>query len=366
MPSSSSRSATSSTTVCVSCTSSETRTAACARWNSHRSKRHDDRRGARGRADRELARRARRPPSAATSSTSCSSSWSRRCAPRYRRHPASVGSTRRPDRSRSCAPSRFSSARTCSDTAGCVTPSRSAACEKLRRSTTAQNAASWRVSISERYLNAPGAVDIQSYCTYGYMALEHDFVRCIIRLSIWTHDNPFAFGALALDDAFVDREHELRGAARRPAQRSGRRARSRRGGTASRPWRCARSRMAAAEGVLVAYCDLMRTPTKQRFAAGAREDDPRRPRTHRPDSSSSVPPRSFRGLRVRPTIEIDPDDGGVPLLFRGGAPPGRHRRDDRAPARAARTNRRRASPARGARPRRVPGGRQARRPASRT
>src|SRR5262249_50117132 len=65
--------------------------------------------------------------------------------------PASVGSTGRPERSRSRVPSRFSSARTCRLTAGWVTPSRSAACEKLRRSTTAQKAASWRVSISECY-----------------------------------------------------------------------------------------------------------------------------------------------------------------------------------------------------------------------
>ena len=54
-------------------------------------------------------------------------------------------------------PSRFSSARTWSETAGWVTPSRSAACEKLRRSTTAQNAASWRVSISTSYRLVAGA-----------------------------------------------------------------------------------------------------------------------------------------------------------------------------------------------------------------
>src|SRR5439155_20002316 len=65
--------------------------------------------------------------------------------------PASVGSTRRPERSSSCAPRHFSRARTCRLTAGCVTPRRSAACEKLRRSTTAQKAASCRVSISTAY-----------------------------------------------------------------------------------------------------------------------------------------------------------------------------------------------------------------------
>src|ERR671936_2300712 len=69
----------------------------------------------------------------------------------YRRSPASVGSTRRPERSRSCRPSRCSSERICRLTAGWVTPSRSAAWEKLLRSTTAQNAASWRGSISIHY-----------------------------------------------------------------------------------------------------------------------------------------------------------------------------------------------------------------------
>ena len=51
-------------------------------------------------------------------------------------------------RSSSCSPSRFSSARTCRETAGCVTPSRSAACENERRSTTVQNARSCRASIT--------------------------------------------------------------------------------------------------------------------------------------------------------------------------------------------------------------------------
>ena len=56
--------------------------------------------------------------------------------------PASVGSTRRPERSSSCCRAAARATRTCRLTAGCVTPSRSAACEKLRRSTTAQKAAS--------------------------------------------------------------------------------------------------------------------------------------------------------------------------------------------------------------------------------
>ena len=63
------------------------------------------------------------------------------------RRPASVGSTRRPERSSSCRPSRCSSDRIWRLTAGCVTPSWSAAWEKLRRSTTAQKVASCFVSI---------------------------------------------------------------------------------------------------------------------------------------------------------------------------------------------------------------------------
>ena len=50
-----------------------------------------------------------------------------------------MGSTRRPERSSSLRPNRSSRARTCRLTAGWVTASRSAACEKLPRSTISQN-----------------------------------------------------------------------------------------------------------------------------------------------------------------------------------------------------------------------------------
>ncbi len=65
--------------------------------------RHDDRRRPGRRADRELAGELALA-SAAISPSSCSSSWSSRCAPRYSRQPASVGSTRRPERSSSWRP----------------------------------------------------------------------------------------------------------------------------------------------------------------------------------------------------------------------------------------------------------------------
>ena len=102
--------------------------------------RHDDRRRARRRPDLERARE--RPEQRARRAPRASAPRARAAAGRFDRDalPASVGTTRRPERSSSWMPTRFSSARTCWLTAGCVTPSVAAAREKLSRSTTAQNA----------------------------------------------------------------------------------------------------------------------------------------------------------------------------------------------------------------------------------
>ena len=70
-----------------------------------------------------------------------------RCARAITARPSGVGSARRPLRSISATPRRCSSARTACDTADCVTPSDSAAWENDPRSTTAQSAASCRVSM---------------------------------------------------------------------------------------------------------------------------------------------------------------------------------------------------------------------------
>src|ERR1043166_1250895 len=80
------------------------------------------------------------------------------------------------------------------------------------------------------------------------------------------HTNPFTFGALALDDAFTDRKAEL--AALASDLRNGQDVlvfAPRRYGKSSLVLRAAQE--ALADGVLVAYCDLMRTPTKERFAS---------------------------------------------------------------------------------------------------
>ena len=127
------------------------------------------------------------------------------------------------------------------------------------------------------------------------------------------HVNPFSFGALALDEAFVDRDREL--AELLDDLESGQDVvllAPRRYGKSSLALRVAQE--ALRKGALVAYCDLMRTPTKQRFASAlARSilDDLASPAGQLAERAAAL----VRGLRVRPTIELDPDDGGVRFSF---------------------------------------------------
>jgi uncharacterized protein len=127
--------------------------------------------------------------------------------------------------------------------------------------------------------------------------------------------NPFTFGALALDDAFTDREDEL-GELTRDLQ-NGQDVlvyAPRRYGKSSLVLRAAQK--ALANDVLVAYCDLMRTPTKERFAAALA-------RTIHGDLDSAVGQAGeraaslFRGLRIRPTIEVGAD-GSLSFSFQPG------------------------------------------------
>src|SRR5438045_2527580 len=115
---------------------------------------------------------------------------------------------------------------------------------------------------------------------------------------VWT--NPFIFGALALDEAFTDREDELRELA--SDMRNGQNVlvyAPRRYGKSSLVLRAAQQ---AIQGkALVGYCDLMKTPTKERLAAALAK-------TLYDDIASSVGQAFeraadlFRGLRVRPTM----------------------------------------------------------------
>ena len=127
-------------------------------------------------------------------------------------------------------------------------------------------------------------------------------------------DNPFTFGNLALDEAFVGREAELE--ALLNDLRSGQDVllvAPRRYGKSSLALRAVQA--ALQEDILVASCDLMRTPTKERFAAALAKtihDDLASPVDQALDRAGGL----FRGLRVRPTIEIDPDDGDIGFSFR--------------------------------------------------
>lgn len=129
--------------------------------------------------------------------------------------------------------------------------------------------------------------------------------------------NPFTFGALAVDEAFTNREAELRELA--ADLRNGQDVvlfAPRRYGKSSLVLRAAQS--ALRKGVLVAYCDLMKTPTKERFAAALAKtiyDDLAGSVGNAIDRASSL----FRGLRVRPSVELTPDDATVRFTFEGGA-----------------------------------------------
>jgi hypothetical protein len=125
--------------------------------------------------------------------------------------------------------------------------------------------------------------------------------------------NPFSFGALALDEAFADREAEL-GELTNDI-RNGQDVvvfAPRRFGKSSLVWRAASS--LAAEGVLVAQVDLMTTPSKESLAAAlARSIYEQVATTIERVRERALAP--FRGLQVQPTINISPDDGTLAFGF---------------------------------------------------
>jgi hypothetical protein len=128
--------------------------------------------------------------------------------------------------------------------------------------------------------------------------------------------NPFTFGDLALDDAFADREDELRELA--SDMRNGQNVlvyAPRRYGKSSLVLRAAQQ--ALQRKALVAYCDLMKTPTKERLAAALAKTiyaDIASPFDQALERAADL----FRGLRVRPTMEIDTSDGTVRFTFQTG------------------------------------------------
>jgi len=128
-----------------------------------------------------------------------------------------------------------------------------------------------------------------------------------------SEENPFRFGGLAFDDAFADREDEVTELTR--DIRNGQDVvvfAPRRYGKSSLVW--ASQRALAADDVLVAQVDLMTTPTKERFAAtlaAAIYEDIASPLGRVKERATSV----FRGLRLQPTMSVDPESGAIGFSF---------------------------------------------------
>jgi uncharacterized protein len=125
--------------------------------------------------------------------------------------------------------------------------------------------------------------------------------------------NPFRFGALALDEAFADREAEIAELA--DDIRNGQDVvifAPRRYGKSSLLWAAARS--LSAESALVAQVDLMTTPTKERLAAALAASifEQIASPLERIREKALAP---FRGLSVAPTITVDAEDGSLAFSF---------------------------------------------------
>ena len=124
--------------------------------------------------------------------------------------------------------------------------------------------------------------------------------------------NPFRFGALALGDAFTDRDREIKELVGDVL--NGQDVvifAPRRYGKSSLVWRV--SQRLARRKALVAHVDLMTTPTKARLAeklAKTIHEDVASPLFRARERL-----RVFQGLRVTPTVTVDPDDASVGFSF---------------------------------------------------
>ncbi|HLM31431.1 MAG TPA: ATP-binding protein [Solirubrobacterales bacterium] len=125
--------------------------------------------------------------------------------------------------------------------------------------------------------------------------------------------NPFRYGALALDEAFADREEEVQEL--KFDVLNGQDVvvfAPRRFGKSSLVWRAMQELVG--QGALVAYVNLMTTPTKEKLAerlAAAIYEEIASP-VARVRERSLAP---FRGLRISPTITVDPENGGLSFSF---------------------------------------------------
>jgi uncharacterized protein len=126
--------------------------------------------------------------------------------------------------------------------------------------------------------------------------------------------NPFRFGALARDEAFTDRDDEIR-----ELSADGRNGQDvvifapRRYGKTSLIDRVAQKLVTGRDKILVGQINLMKTPTKERLAAKLAvvvyED------FASIKGKLAERARIFAGLRVTPQISVDPEDGSVGFSF---------------------------------------------------
>ncbi|CAN5502446.1 ATP-binding protein [soil metagenome] len=131
--------------------------------------------------------------------------------------------------------------------------------------------------------------------------------------------NPFRFGALALDEAFADREEEVREL--KADALNGQDVvifAPRRYGKSSLVWAVMQELIAA--DVVVAYVNLMTTPTKEKLAeklAATILEHVASPLAQAREKALAP----FRGLRINPTITVDPEDATMSFSFAAGREP---------------------------------------------
>src|ERR671920_2637248 len=131
-----------------------------------------------------------------------------------------------------------------------------------------------------------------------------------------TPTNPFRFGALARDEAFTDRDAEI---AELLAD-----ARNGQDVVISAPRRFGKTSLVdrvqqrlVREKVLVGQINLMKAPTKEKLAqklAAVVHDDIGGPLSRAKDFTTRV----FRGLRITPTVNMDPQTGALGFSFAAG------------------------------------------------
>lgn len=131
--------------------------------------------------------------------------------------------------------------------------------------------------------------------------------------------NPFRFGAIARDESFTDRDDEIRELI--ADARNGQDVvifAPRRYGKSSLMDRV--QQRLAREKVLVGQVNLMKTPTKEKLAEKLAEvvyEDIAGPLTRAKDFGARI----FRGLRVTPTMTVNPEDGALSFSFGAGHQP---------------------------------------------